>query len=79
MTTRSRSFVVTGFPGSLSTPKIARMPSRRAPSQPRPAISRPTMDTTLLTVSAALVGGSRVMIPSGLSGVWTKPGRNSLT
>ena len=79
MTPRSRSLLVTTLPGSPSTPNTARMPARSAPSQPRPATSRPTRDSSPLTVRAALVGASMVMMPSGLSGVLTNPGRTSLT
>ena len=50
------------------TPKIARIPSRSALSQPVPASTRPTTATTPEIDRAAPVGALTSMMPSGWSG-----------
>ena len=62
-----------------STPKTARMPSRIAPIQPRPASTRATKDTSPAMVSALVPGASTGMMPFGCSASLTKPGEALLS
>ena len=63
------------LPGAPSTPKTARMPSRIAPIQPRPASTRAAKDTRPAMVSALVPGAWTGMIPFGCWASLTKPGR----
>ena len=74
----SRSLANTGLPGEPCTPKIARIPSRNALSQPVPASTRPTTETTPATDRVCPVGTSTLMMPLGCAVVLTKPGSRSL-
>ena len=72
----SRSFFFTAFSRERGWPNIARIPSRIAPSQPRPESRRTTSEIKPVMVSALGVGrreGS--MIPSGWAASLTTPGK----
>ncbi len=74
-TPRSRARLATGLALSSGWPNIARMPSRSAPIQPRPANSSTTAETQPVIVSTSGAGGLPAsMTPSGCPASLTMPG-----